>query len=145
MKPRAPSSAFGAGAAELHSNSRQAATLRRPDDTLDVLLRLEDLGLGGPRVLMDLALDLVHLFHEPGDLELHALQLARIPDAAGREADERHGRDDAEAAAEQDEDIDAGLHPLSLANAACRRKDAAARTCGGMKRPACTRGPPAAD
>src|SRR6266516_5197586 len=128
MKPRAPSSAFGAGAAELHSNSRQAATLRRPDDTLDVLLRLENLGLGGPLVLMDLALDLVHLFHEPRDLELHALQLARIPDAAGREVDQRSGRDDAEAAADQDEDVDAGLHPLSLATATGRRKDAAVGT-----------------
>jgi len=37
MKPRERSSAFGAGAAELHSNSRQTATLRRPDDPLDVL------------------------------------------------------------------------------------------------------------
>lgn len=72
MKPREWSSAFGAGATELHSNSRQAATLRRPDDALDVLLRLEDLGLGGPLVVMDLALDLVHVFHEPRDLELHA-------------------------------------------------------------------------
>ena len=83
---------------------------------------------------MDLALDLVHLFHESRDLELHALQLARVADAAGREVDERRRRDDAEGAADQDEDVDAGLHPLSLATLGCRRNDAAVRTCGEMKR-----------
>src|SRR2546423_669596 len=115
---------------KLHPDPRQPAALRCLDDPLDALLRFENLALCSPLVQMDFSLDLVHLADQAGDFELNAAQLAAVTKAPQGQIHQRHRCDDAEAAADQDEDVDSGMHPQSLANHAAGGKDAAVRTSG---------------
>src|SRR5438876_8867670 len=77
-------------------------------DVLELALGVLEAGDGDPLVAVDLALELVHLEHQAGDLQLELVQAPPVTKAPHREEEEREGRDDAERATQHDEHIEHG-------------------------------------
>ena len=77
-------------------------------DVVELALGVLVAGDGDPLVAVDLALELVHLEHQAGDLQLELAQVPPVTNAPHREVEKRERRNDAERATQHDEHIEHG-------------------------------------
>ena len=77
-------------------------------DVVELALGVLEAGDGDPLVAVDLALELAHLEHQVGYLQLKLAKVPPVTKAPHREVEEREGRDDAERATQHDEHIEHG-------------------------------------